>query len=126
MERLAHPFLLTVGALSVVLAAAGLFLPLVPTTPFLLLAAFCFSKSSPRAHRWLHENRWFGKYLRDYEAGLGIPLLAKVFILSSLWFSIGGSALFLVPVLWGKILLLLLASAVTIHILMITTRRASN
>lgn len=56
----------TVGWIFVALAALGVFLPLLPTTPFLLLASTCFVRSSPRAQRWLAESRWFGPILRDW------------------------------------------------------------
>src|SRR5687768_14861240 len=56
----------TIGWIFVALAALGVFLPLLPTTPFLLLASTCFVRSSPRAQRWLAESRWFGPILRDW------------------------------------------------------------
>ena len=67
MRKLVHPILTGVGILSVVLGIIGIFLPLMPTTPFLLLAAFCFARSSPRCHQWLHQHRWFGPYLTRYQ-----------------------------------------------------------
>jgi hypothetical protein len=66
------------GWASVALAAVGAVLPLVPTTPFLLLAAACFVRSSPRAHRWLHGNRVFGPFLREWQRTHSVPLRAKV------------------------------------------------
>lgn len=58
------------GWLCVVLGVAGIFLPLLPTTPFLLAAAFCFGESSPRFHRWLTGNRYLNSYLENYRSGL--------------------------------------------------------
>lgn len=85
-------FLLTaIGCIAVVLALLGAFLPLLPTTPFLLLASACFVRSSPRLHNWLRTNRLFGKYLRDYEDGRGIPLRGKVAILLLMWCSLAWS-----------------------------------
>ena len=81
----------TVGCIAVVLALFGVFLPLLPTTPFLLLASACFVRGSPRLHNWLRTNRLFGGYLRDYEDGRGIPLRAKIIVLVLMWASLGWS-----------------------------------
>jgi uncharacterized membrane protein YbaN (DUF454 family) len=81
-----------IGSIAVVLAILGIFLPLLPTTPFLLLASACFARGSTRLHAWLLNNRMFGEYLRNYEQGRGIPLRAKVTALAMLWASIGYSA----------------------------------
>ena len=74
------------------LAILGVFLPLLPTTPFLLLASACFARGSTRLHGWLLNNRMFGKYISNYEQGRGIPLRGKVTALAMLWASIGYSA----------------------------------
>jgi uncharacterized protein len=81
-----------IGGIAVVLAILGVFLPLLPTTPFLLLASACFARGSTRLHTWLLNNRVFGKYIRNYEQGRGIPLRGKVTALGMLWASIGYSA----------------------------------
>lgn len=80
-----------IGGLAVVLAVLGIFLPLLPTTPFLLLASACFMRSSERLHRWLLNNRVFGEYLRNIEGKQGIPLRAKIVTLALLWASLGFS-----------------------------------
>lgn len=72
-----RPFYLVAGFLSVALAAIGLFLPLLPTTPFLLLAAACFSKSSERLHQWLLDQPTFGPMIRDWETHRAIRLRVK-------------------------------------------------
>ena len=82
------PFYNVVGALAVLLGILGLFLPLLPTTPFLLLASWCFARGSSRLHRWLLSHRVFGEYLRNFEAGRGIPLKAKVLATVMLWSSL--------------------------------------
>ncbi|KFI08596.1 YbaN family protein [Massilia sp. BSC265] len=76
------------GALAVLLGILGLFLPLLPTTPFLLLASWCFARGSDRLHRWLLSHRVFGEYLRNFEAGRGIPLKAKILATTMLWGSL--------------------------------------
>ncbi len=82
----------TIGALCVVLAIFGVFLPLLPTTPFLLLASACFARGSTRLHGWLVCNKLFGPYLRDFEAGKGIPRRAKCIAIAMLWASLGWSS----------------------------------
>ena len=76
------------GVLALLLGILGLFLPLLPTTPFLLLASWCFARGSERLHRWLLSHRVFGEYLRNFEAGRGIPLKAKIVATVMLWGSL--------------------------------------
>lgn len=76
------------GVVALVLGVVGLFLPLLPTTPFLLLASACFARGSVRLHRWLIHHRVFGVYLRNVEAGNGIPLKAKIVALTMMWASL--------------------------------------
>lgn len=77
-----------IGTISVVLAIAGIFLPLLPTTPFLLLASACYLKGSKRLHTWLMNNRFLGKYLEGIQQRKGIPMKAKVLTIAILWASI--------------------------------------
>lgn len=109
------------GTSCVVVGVIGIFVPLLPTTPFLLLAAYLYSRSSDKHLRWLLSNRWFGKYLRGYREGHGVPLRVKVAALSTLWCTIGISGFLFVSSAWIRLLLLLIGSAVTIHILRIKT-----
>lgn len=91
------------GFLFVGLAAAGVVLPLLPTTPLLLVAAACFAKSSERWHQWLLNNRMFGPILRDWEERRCIPLKSKIIAASSIILFGGASVLFAIPVLPGQI-----------------------
>jgi uncharacterized protein len=77
-----------IGTIAVGLAILGVFLPLLPTTPFLLLASACYARGSKRMHAWLIGNKVFGRYLRDFEEGRGIPLRGKIVALSLMWISI--------------------------------------
>jgi uncharacterized membrane protein YbaN (DUF454 family) len=113
-----------VGALSVGLGIIGIVLPLLPTTCFLLLAAWCFARSSRRAERWLHENRLFGRYLRDYRERGVISSRARHVSLVTLWACIGVSAFVLFDRAWVVALLLVVAAAVTIHLVSLPTERA--
>ncbi|WP_336794965.1 DUF454 family protein [Erwinia aphidicola] len=97
--------LITLGWLAVVLATLGVVLPLLPTTPFLLLAAWCFARSSPRFHHWLLHRSVFGRYLRHWQQHRAMPPGAKgrviLFILLTFAFS-----LWMVKILWVRLLLL--------------------
>jgi uncharacterized membrane protein YbaN (DUF454 family) len=77
------------GVIAVLLAILGIFLPLLPTTPFLLLASACFVRGSERLHRWLLGNRLFGEYLRNIEEKRGIPRKSKAVALCLMWASLG-------------------------------------
>ena len=70
------------GAVSLLLGIIGIFLPLLPTTPFVLLAAACWAKASPRFHRWLHQHRYFGPMVQNWENNGAVPRKAKIFAIS--------------------------------------------
>jgi len=111
--------LIIAGTFFVGLGIIGIFLPLLPTTPFLLLAAACYARSSKRFYNWLLTNRWFGNYIRNYRERKGVPFKIKILSISFLWIAIGYSAIFVVHILLGRIILILIAIGVTIHILSI-------
>ena len=108
--------LLAVGWLSVVLGVIGIFVPVLPTTPFLLLAAACFVRSSRRFYLWLVNPRHLGPWVRDYLEGNGIPLKGKVYALGLMWASIGLSC-YLVPLPWARAFMLTSAVLVSLYIL---------
>ena len=109
------------GILSVGLGVLGIFVPLLPTTPFLLLAAACFVRSSPRLYHWLIHHRWFGKYIRYYREYRAIPLRAKVVALALLWGVIGFAAWRVVTAWWIRAGLGVIALDVTVHLLHLRT-----
>jgi uncharacterized membrane protein YbaN (DUF454 family) len=76
-----RPLLLVAGILFLVIGVIGVFLPLIPTTGPLLLAAYFFGRSSNRFHTWLYDHPRFGPFIRDFQAGRGVPLRTKVFAL---------------------------------------------
>ncbi|OGS17215.1 MAG: hypothetical protein A2234_03795 [Elusimicrobia bacterium RIFOXYA2_FULL_58_8] len=115
------------GGISTALALLGILLPVLPTTPFLLLAAWCFARSSPRLYNWLHENGLFGGYLRRYRNGEGLPLHVKVTTISLLWLTLGASAAWAWPRRpWLAAVLALTGAAVTTHIAHIKTRKSRD
>ena len=120
-NRVVRALLIVAGTISLVFAAIGLVLPLLPTTPLLLLALACYCRSSERLYMWLINNRWFGEYIRNYREGRGVPLKTKVLAVTILWASISVSVLFLVSILIVQVLLLGIAIAVSIHILRLPT-----
>lgn len=118
--------LIGVGCLSLALGLLGIPLPMLPTTPFLLLAAACFARSSPRLLRWLLTNRLFGRYLRNYCEKKGVPARVKTVTLALLWITIGLSAA-LAAGRWDvRIGLLAIAAGVTVHILRMPTYKITN
>lgn len=108
--------LVACGLAAVGLGAAGIFLPLLPTTPFLLLALYCFARSSDRLHAWLLNHRVLGRYLDNYLKHRAVPPAAKIFLLAVLWPTLAVSA-FMIGRPWAAILLLAVGIGVTIHLL---------
>lgn len=108
--------LIVFGWLCVILGVLGIFLPLLPTTPFLLLAAACFMRSSPKFYAWLVEHPKLGKYIIYYLNGQGIPKRAKIMATLMIWFTMGISVIWVAPVLWVKLLLLLIGASVSIYL----------
>jgi len=123
MKGWSKKLLIIAGTLLVGVGILGIFVPVLPTTPFLLLAAACYARSSQRFYHWLLNNRWFGSYIRNYREGRGIPLKIKVWTLALLWITILCSAVFAVQWFPVKLILILIAIGVSIHILSIRTLR---
>ena len=113
-------FLLSLGTISLVLGCLGIFLPLLPTTPFLLLSTFCFSKSSEKFHKALLENKIFGQYIRDYQEKKGISLKNKIIAISTLIITIGFS-LTKISSPHLKLFLIIIFIGVSFHIIKVKT-----
>ncbi len=105
MKQLTKIVLIIAGSISLALGLLGIILPLLPTTPLLLLAAACYVRSSSRLYEWLITNKYFGSYIENYRLGKGIPLKAKVIGVSVLWLSMGYTILNVVPFFIVKLLL---------------------
>jgi endoglucanase len=116
MKQCIKPLLLSVGVLSLGFGILGIFLPLLPTTPFLLLSAFCFMRSSQKFYSWLINHKYLGTYIINFQIHKSIPLRVKIVSISILWITILTTAFFFVPLLSVKILLLAIAIAVSFHI----------
>ncbi len=111
------------GTICLALATIGIMLPILPTTPFLLLAAACYLKGSTRMHNWLLNNKLFGAYIRNYKEGKGMTLRAKAFTLTLLWVTIVFSAFFVVSMFVIQLVLLGVCFAVTLHLVRLPTYR---
>ena len=116
------------GTICVILGAIGIVLPILPTTPFLLAAAACYYKSSERMHKWLLNNKWLGEYIRNYTEGKGLTKKTKITALTVLWITISLSTVLvlhhLLPsqlVLPMQLVMIVIATAVSIHILRLPT-----
>lgn len=115
--------ILAVGC--IVLGTVGIFIPLLPTTPFLLLAAWLFLKSSPKLYTWLVHNRIYGMYIKNYVERKAVPLKIKLFTIIVLWGVIMSTVVFTIELLWLRIVLIVIAIAVTTHILLIRPNKRS-
>jgi uncharacterized membrane protein YbaN (DUF454 family) len=122
--------LIIVGSISLFLGAIGIFLPLLPTTPFLLLTAACYMRSSERMYNWLLRNRWFGEYIKNYQAGRGIPLKTKILAISTMWITMLVSMFFMIVRISGisangiliiRVVLIIIAVAVSAHLIRLPT-----
>ncbi len=109
------------GTLALAIGILGIFIPILPTTPFLLLAAACYIRSSQRFYNWLLNNRLLGVYIKNYIEGKGMSRRAKVFTVTLLWITIGLSMWFAAQSVVIRVILILVAAGVTTHIIRIKT-----
>ena len=103
---------IALGTLSLALGILGIFLPLLPTTPFLLLTAALYFKSSPRLYNWLLNHKHLGPYIRNFRENKAISLM---------WITMLYCVFFIIPYIWVKVILLIIAAGVTYHILSFKT-----
>jgi len=118
--------LIGAGTLSTGLGIIGIFVPILPTTPFLLLAAACYMRSSERFYQWLINNRILGAYVRNYIEGKGMPVKIKMFTILLLWLTIALTIVFGVQNIVIKIVLICIAVGVTAHIALIRKRKVKD
>lgn len=121
-----HYVYITLGSISVVLGIIGIFLPIMPTTIFLIIASYFFMKGSPALNEKLLSNKYLGVYIRNYREEKGMPLKSKINAILLLWASILTSAIFFVDNLIIKILLIVIAIGVTIYLLSLKTIKSDK
>ncbi|PKN89325.1 MAG: DUF454 domain-containing protein [Chloroflexi bacterium HGW-Chloroflexi-7] len=124
ISKLKQLLLISGGLACVLLGILGIFLPVLPTTVFFLLAAAAFARSSDRLYNWIMNHPLFGKLIRNYRLYHAIPRQTKIVSVSFLWLTIGASAIFAVEQWWLRGLLVCIAIAVTWHILALKTLTA--
>lgn len=120
-EKIRKGFFIAAGFLFLGLGAVGMFLPVLPTTPFLLLAAACFFRGSERMYARLLRHPWFGQTIRDYRERRAVSKQAKIVSIAALWTVIGISALFAVSALWHRLILFAVAAGVTAFLVSLKT-----
>ncbi|WP_022850705.1 YbaN family protein [Limisalsivibrio acetivorans] len=111
------------GFISLGLGVAGMFLPVLPTVPLILLASFFFARSSERFHKWLLEHPRFGGYIKSYSAGEGLPMGVKKRAIAMLWLSIALSSALTYQRIWLPVLLFCIGTGVSIYILRLPVKR---
>jgi len=114
-------FFIILGWFSLITGIIGIFLPLLPTTPLVLLAAWCFSKSSERFHTWLIEHKYFGPILRDWQSSDGIPKRTRNRAILFMWLGMTISII-IVGRFWATLCLIMIGLAVSIYLLRMPTR----
>ena len=120
-DTLLKGILVVAGTFFLVLGIIGIFLPLLPTTPFILLAAACYARGSNKFYVWLITNKWLGRYIKNYLERRGIPLSVKILSATLLWVTILFSTIVIVSNILIRIILIVIAIVVTIHIISIKT-----
>ncbi len=125
-EKLKRRLLIAAGTISTAIGIVGIFVPILPTTPFLLLAAAFYLRSSQKLYDRLLNNRFIGAYVRNYLQGKGMPWKVKIITILLLWITITGSIIFAVQGLIIRAILLIIAIGVSVHILLIKTTKGNK
>ena len=125
MRNLKKKLYITFGFLAVALAIVGVFIPGLPTVPFLLVALFCFERSSKKYHDMIMNNKYFGPILQDYYSGKGLNLSVKIkailFLSCGMIFSI-----YKIQNLYARIALAIVWLGVVIHIILLKAKKTKN
>jgi uncharacterized membrane protein YbaN (DUF454 family) len=119
MKSIKKYLLIIIGTISMILGTIGIFIPILPTTPFMLLASFCYIRSSNRLYNWLINHKLFGKYIYDYLEHKSVKKSAKITAITFLWLSLGISIYLINNYI--RFLLIFIGIAVSIHIIRLKT-----
>lgn len=106
-----------IGMISLVLGIIGVFLPVLPTTPFILLSAYLFGRSSEKFHRYLYNHRIFGQIVRDFQDKKAIRRKNKVIALVTMWLVILSSVIFFMPFWWAKVIVLSIGAGTSVYLI---------
>lgn len=117
LKKLVKTLFLFIGIVSLLLGFIGIFLPLLPTTPFILLAAYCFAKSSERFHRYIMQHKLFGRMVTDFYEKKVISSKNKIIALTLMWLTLSLSVIFFMPYIWVKLVVLGIGVSVTVYLL---------
>ena len=120
-KKLVKWLLIGAGSLSAIMGLVGILFPVLPTTPFLLLAAMCYMRSSLYLYKALIKNRFLGNYIRNYLEGRGMTLKAKILTLALLWMTIAATSILATQSWTIRIVLAVVVVGVTLHILLMRT-----
>lgn len=120
-DKLKRQLFVIAGTIALGIGVVGIIISVLPTTPFLLLAAICYMRGSQRLYNALLCNRFVGTYVRNYLEGRGMSLKMKIWTLSLLWIAIVCTAVLATDSLIIRIILAIVLTGVTIHILLIKT-----
>ena len=109
--------LIVLGSLSLALGILGIFLPVLPTTPFLLLSAAMYVRSSQRLYDWLMSHKHLGPYIKNFREHKALPLRVKIVSVTMVWATLLYCAFFVAKEWWMSVMFIAIATGVTVHIL---------
>lgn len=125
IRGISRHLLIILGSICIGLGVIGIFLPLLPTTPFLLLACYCYIRSSQRLYNWLINHHILGSYIYNYLIYKAVPKKTKIGAIASLWLGLSIS-IYIVSFLYLKLLLFIIGVGVSLHILSLKTLKAAD
>lgn len=120
IKELKRYLLLIIGTISLILGTIGIFVPILPTTPFILLSSFCYIRSSKSLYNWLIRHKIFGKYIYNYLVHKSVKKSAKITAITLLWFSLG-ITFYIINNLYINFILILIGIAVSVHLIRLKT-----
>jgi hypothetical protein len=112
-----------IGTFSLGIGIIGIVVPLLPTTPFLLLSAACYAKGSERMYHWFINIKWIGNAIKNYHEGKGISIKGKIISITFLWTTITVSMMIMWPNILVQLVLIIIATGVTYHIISLKTMK---